>query len=296
MNQLQVVEYTDPVCSWAWGSEPKLRLLRWRYESQVEWRRAMGGLVGDATNRRADWDPIKAAQPMPEYWKRVTQHTGAPYPVRMDYMLRSTNPAGQAVKAAERQGEAVAQAVLRRFRESTFLFGRPPGERDQILESVTGVPGLDSDRFASDLELDEVAAAYQADWEETRRPNDHVRNLTGSRVGLGDVKHSEGHDRYAFPTLVFSGPGGQHTVPGWMDYADYEVAMEAALAGSTANPRPDPSPEDAFARWPVLTPVELAALCGAHAEPPAEMVAFDWGDGICWMTPAEARARGIVPV
>ena len=28
---VEVIEYTDPVCSWAWGSEPKLRLLRWRH-------------------------------------------------------------------------------------------------------------------------------------------------------------------------------------------------------------------------------------------------------------------------
>jgi hypothetical protein len=29
-----VVEYTDVMRSWVWGSEPKLRLLRWRYEAR----------------------------------------------------------------------------------------------------------------------------------------------------------------------------------------------------------------------------------------------------------------------
>ena len=31
VERVEVVEYTDVMCSWAWGSEPKLRLLRWRY-------------------------------------------------------------------------------------------------------------------------------------------------------------------------------------------------------------------------------------------------------------------------
>ncbi len=34
-ERVEVVEYTDVMCSWAWGSEPKLRLLRWRYEDHI---------------------------------------------------------------------------------------------------------------------------------------------------------------------------------------------------------------------------------------------------------------------
>jgi len=32
---LEVVEYTDPWCSWAWGTEPKLRRLRWRWGDRL---------------------------------------------------------------------------------------------------------------------------------------------------------------------------------------------------------------------------------------------------------------------
>ena len=51
----EVTEYTDPICSWAWGTEPKLRLLQWRPGHRLSWRVAMGGLVGDAANGGADW-------------------------------------------------------------------------------------------------------------------------------------------------------------------------------------------------------------------------------------------------
>src|SRR6185295_5535590 len=127
---LTVVEYTDPICSWAWGSEPKLRRLRWRFGDQVGWRRVMGGLVGDASAGKPDWDRIRAAGRMSDYWKRVSAITGAPYPKPMHIMPRSTDPAGRAVKAAELQGEAVAARVLRRLRESIFVFGRGPETAD----------------------------------------------------------------------------------------------------------------------------------------------------------------------
>jgi protein-disulfide isomerase-like protein with CxxC motif len=52
-ERVEVVEYTDVMCSWAWGSEPKLRLLRWRYEDRCDWRLVMGGLVGDRTKNLA---------------------------------------------------------------------------------------------------------------------------------------------------------------------------------------------------------------------------------------------------
>ncbi|HVQ43732.1 MAG TPA: DsbA family protein, partial [Candidatus Saccharimonadia bacterium] len=57
VQRVEVVEYTDAICSWAWGSEPKLRLLRWRYEGRCDWRLVMGGLVGDRT-KTPGWDPV----------------------------------------------------------------------------------------------------------------------------------------------------------------------------------------------------------------------------------------------
>src|SRR4030095_7516283 len=47
------------MCSWAWGSESKLRLLRWRYEDRCDWRLVIGGLVSDQTKNLA-WDPLGA--------------------------------------------------------------------------------------------------------------------------------------------------------------------------------------------------------------------------------------------
>ncbi len=295
---IDVTEYTDPICSWAWGTEPKLRLLRWRHGHRCDWRVVMGGLVGDATRGRTDWDPVLAAGPMSAYWKQTHGFTGQPYPRPMRRMGTSTDPAGRAVKAALRQGPDVADGVLRRLRESIFIFGVVPDTPETFAAAVGGLEGLDVDRWLADLESGDVAAAYRADWEETRRPNDHVRNLDGERPGIGSMKHSEGRDRYAFPTLVMRGPGGEHTVPGWMPYDAYVGALEAALPGSTADPRPDPTVSEALDRWEMLTEKELRTLCGDSAmqQLPERAVAHFWGTGLAIIDAETAERRSLPTV
>ena len=293
MGRVEVVEYTDCVCSTAWGAEPLLRRLDWRHGHHLVWRKVMGGLVGNAATGKEGWDRISAAEPMRAYWKRVWKLTGMPYPNPMRVMLQSTDPAGRAVKAAELQGQTIAHAVLRRFREQIFVFGLGPQTADEFEAATLGVPGLDQARWRADQTLAEVAAVYDADWRETRAPNDFVRNLNHDSPMNGELKHSEGHDRYALPTVIFRGPGGDHTVAGWVPYEDYVAGLEAALPGATADPRPDPTPAQAFARWGMLTAKELACLCGEDAKPPSDVVTHDWGDGLVYFAPAEAKARGL---
>ena len=213
----------------------------------------------------------------------------------MHRMALSTDPAGRAVKAALVQGPDVAARVLRRFRESTFVFGSTPSDPSSFAAACAGVSGLDVEQWIADFASPASASAYQTDWEETRRPNDHVRFLEGDHVGIGSLKHSEGHDRYAFPTLVFTGPGGSHTVPGWMPYDAYVAAVEAAMPGATAAARPDPTVAEAFDEWGVLTANELVLLCGADAVEslPADVVAHFWGEGLVYFSALEATARGL---
>ncbi len=108
------------------------------------------------------------------------------------------------------------------------------------------------------------------------------------------MRHSEGHDRYDFPTVLFRGPTGEHTVPGWMPFAAYVDALEAASPGATLAPRNDPTVEEAFATFGVLTAKELEVLCGSEAELPDDVISYNWGDGEVFFTPAEAGARNLV--
>lgn len=213
------------------------------------------------------------------------------YPVEMRWMYVSTEPAGRAVKAAELQSDEVAGAVLRRLREATFVFGTPPDTPERIRDAVRGVEGLDEDRLLRDLDSEVAEKAFREDWEETRRPNDHVMHLEGDRPGIGSAKHTEGHWRYVFPTLIFRGSDGEATVPGWCPYEDYEEAMETARRGSTRDARPNPSPEEVLATWPTASAKELEVLCNPGARAPAGVVAHDWGEGVFYLAESEARAR-----
>lgn len=291
--EIEVVEYTDPGCSWAWGTEPKLRRLQWRYADHLQWRRVLGGLVADQRNDNPDYDPVRAAARMSGYWKVVYEYTGMSYPVGLRWMYMSTEPACRAVKAAELQSDELGGRVLRRMREQTFVFGEPADSPDRIVDAVKGVDGLDIERFAVDLESDIAEKVFREDWDETRRPNTYVMTLEGDRPGIGKAKQTDGHWRYVFPTVLFRHTDREETVPGWCDYDDYELAMEDVFPSSTDERRSDPSPEEYFATWPTATQRELEIVCGDGTKPPAGVVSHDWGDGLFFLTEREAAARGL---
>ena len=47
-HTIEIIEYTDPYCTWCWGSEPVLRHLQEAYGDQLSIRFVMGGLVEDS--------------------------------------------------------------------------------------------------------------------------------------------------------------------------------------------------------------------------------------------------------
>ncbi len=291
-SDVEVIEYTDPLCSIAWGTEPIKRRLLWRFGTRVSWRLVMAGLCRD--NSKAEifepWDPFEAGQIYLKIWKRVTRITGMPYPEDLRYMALTTDPPCLVVKAAERQGPEIAERVLRRFREAVFLYGTPVDAIDQVAAALVGVDGLDLEALLGDCQRDDVQAAYLEDWQETRQPNDYVRELARTDVDhlAGPMMHSEGHDRYNLPTFIFKGPAGEQTVPGYRPYEQYEAALEAVAPGITENPPADPSAEEAMAFWPTMTARELELLCGADGLTPDNALGFDCCDAKVWLRGGEA--------
>jgi protein-disulfide isomerase-like protein with CxxC motif len=295
---VDVVEITDPLCSVAWGTEPTFRLLRWRYGHVLRWRTVMGGLAGDLSTGVEGWTRESAAEPMEKYWRRVTRITGQPYPKPMHVMLRSTDPAGRAIKAAALQGPEVERRALRRIRESIFLFGRGPETPSEFLSTFADVPGFDPVQWSIDVASPAVAAAYLADWTEARTPNDYVRAYKSEEPLAGGMRVSEGHERYDFPTVLFRGPTGEHTATGWNEFGVYVAALEAALPGATSSPRPDPTVAEAFAEWGVLTSNELSIICGIASDDiasslPPDVITYNWGDGHAYFTASEASPWGL---
>lgn len=136
----------------------------------------MSGILFDEDDGPAP-DPDAEARWYQRFIDDVTIHTGAPYAPRLQWLTRSGWPASLAAKAAEAQGPDVAQRVVRRLRETTFVLGTPADTEDGIRDAVCGVPGLDVGRLLRDLGSPRGRDAVREDWAESRRPIPEVVDL-----------------------------------------------------------------------------------------------------------------------
>lgn len=231
---LRVAEYTDPACPWAWGSEPKFRWLRGVLAQAgpgvVEWR-AVFGILFDEGEPPAP-DPAAEAAWYLEELREISGHTGAPCPERLAWVTATSWPASLAAKAAERQGAEVAEAVLHRLRETTFVDGRPADSVERVEAALGRLSGLDIKQLLRDAASPETLAAVRADHAETRNPCPEVFAIgersrhPGRAKPLGE--DPEDGYRYALPTLVLDGPGGRAVAAGWRGPAEYLDAVRRA--------------------------------------------------------------------
>lgn len=287
-NWVAVVEYTDPFCSWAWSTEPKLRRLRLALGTQASWRRVFGILVDGRP--AADCRGEGAIADQYEHWDDVVSHTGAPLPLRLERVAASSWPAARAAKAAELQGESVGDLVLRRLRESLFLDGRPADGATAIAAAVEGVPGLDVASLVHDLETDLVRDAVKADWEETRHPVDEVLGLTGPLPHPGAAAPDGARIRYRFPTVLVTGDGGVAVVPGWRPYEAYVQAVGQVAPGVRLDDPVRGGSRHPFGLFETLSSVELEQLTGSDA-PPGTAVRLETRSGAIWARPERADSR-----
>lgn len=238
--ELAVVEFTDPACPWAWGSEPKFRRLRTALGPHVRWRRVFGILFDEGEPPAPD--PAAEAAWYLDEVHEIATHTGAPVPERLARVSATSWPASLAAKAAEYQGSDAAEAVLWRLREAMFIDGEPADTPERVLAAVEGLPGLDVARLAIDAASPQTLAAVRADWSQTRSPCREVLELDvpGRHPGRAKPLGEEPADgfRYALPTLVFHGPAGRAVVPGWRAESEYFDAVRAVAPGVSLDKTP----------------------------------------------------------
>ncbi|CAM5320862.1 hypothetical protein SAVIM338S_00760 [Streptomyces avidinii] len=284
---LEVVEYTDPLCPWAWGSEPVFRRLRAALDGRARWRRVFCVLFD--TDEDPAPDPAAETAWYARYVEDITAHTRAPRAVRLDRVAASSWPSSLVSKAAERQGADVADRVLRRLRESVFVLGEPADTVASALASAAGVPGLDAARLSEDAACAQVLRQVRADRAEARRPVPEVRSVRGGSPHPGAAKETDGGHRYALPTLLFRTPARYRAVPGWRPFEEYAAAV-ADLAPGLPLDGERPSPAQALERYRSLTEPERYTLAEGPW-PPVRAVRVDTGNGPLWLHPDEAAVH-----
>lgn len=285
---VEVVEFTDPLCPWSWGSEPVLRSLHAALSGRARWRRVYCILFDHGD----DPAPDAAAETAwySRYVEDISGHTHAPRAFRLSRVAASSWPASLVAKAAELQGPAVAERVLRRLRETVFVLGEPADTLALALSAARGVPGLDLTRLAADAASTAVLAQVRADHAEARRPVREVLSVRDGSPHPGAARETpDGGYRYALPTLLVRSPAGVRAVPGWRSYEEYAVAVDA-LAPGLLPALVTLDAEEALDRYRSLSDPERTLL--THGSwPPADAVRIETANGPVWLHPEEAASH-----
>jgi putative protein-disulfide isomerase len=269
--------YTDPACPWSWGSEPQLRRLMWEFGDGLEFRWVMGGLARSYGAEYRDTagrigSGVDCFADLISQWLDVAAETGMPTDPRMwtQSPLASTYPACQAVKAASEQGPDAGYRYLRRLREG-LMCERRKLDHAEALIAEAGPAGLDVGRFEIDLRSHAITEAFAGDLEEVRQVPEEAR-------AAGNTSETEGRERVAFPSFVFTDEdGARHPVWGSAPYD--RLRQAAADAGAEPVSADPPEPIDAIDRFGRCATRELEEL----TQKPAPVLGAElWADAREW--------------
>jgi len=166
-----ITYYTDPYCTWCWGSEPILRHVLESYGDQVAIVYKMGGLVEDMSNFHDAANQISTKEQVAPHWREASERHGMPVDESIfldpENDFTSTWPANIAFKAAELQSLELAGKYLRRLREAAASEHRFIHKLD-VQAELAGEVGLDVAAFEAAIASGEAEKAFRRDLEEAR--------------------------------------------------------------------------------------------------------------------------------
>jgi len=245
--------FTDPLCPWCWGNEPRYRALRAAFGDAVFWVHRMGGMEGkvpqtedaDEAVRRMGHVSVSCRMPIdPDIWR----HRAPCSPL----------PASMAVKAVGFQDPQLEDRYLRRVREAFFVEGRRVDTSEALLTLAAEVPGIDLKRMAREMHDRAAKKAFMVDFEAARDPLPDARAL--------EPAPDTGGMRYAFPTLVLKNRDGAHRILSMADDLTAQLAAVHALAPQLM-PRRSPSIEAFLKAGPSAATEEVALACEVPYDP-----------------------------
>ena len=170
---IEIIEFTDPVCTWCWGSEPILRKLETRYSNDVKIGFIMGGLVKDMNDFQDEFNGIggkndlsKVNEQIASHWIKASERHKMPVETKGFSLFTkdhtSTYPSNIAYKAAQFQGEEIAHRFLRRIREAAATEAKQVNRLDVLKELASSV-GLDEQQWLIDMENGRAEKEFEKD-------------------------------------------------------------------------------------------------------------------------------------
>ncbi len=235
-KKVNLVYFTDPICSSCWGIEPQLRKLKLEYGDHIEIEYRMGGLLPDwSYNSGGIGKPSDVAS----HWDEVSFHYDMPIDgdLWLEDPLNSSYPPSIAYKAAQLQDQEKANLFMREMRELVFLQKKNIAKWEHLATAAEAV-GLDVDQLKTDFE--------------------------GKAEDLFkiDLKVAGDYGVRGFPTMFFiDEKGKQEMVYGTRPYAFYEMAI-LKLNPNAEKREYSKTWENLFSIYPTLTAKEFSELSG----------------------------------
>ena len=261
-GRIAVTHYTDAGCPWAYNAEPALRALEARYGDQLTFPTVMIGL----TEHRSVYLERGYSDEGSSLSRRSFRRRGMPM-ATSPRRVSGTAPACRLVKAAERQGPAFGEALVRQLRFAWFTSELAMDEDADLLTVAETVRGLDGERALGERALPEVEAAYQTDREQARAAEPFA-------VTLNRTANTDGRDRYTAPSLVLKCEERTLVAPGFQPFEVYDVLVANLDPGIVRLPPPEPL--DLLRAYPGgLTTAEVARVLAETTTEPDPDAAED---------------------
>lgn len=253
-SRIQVTVFTDPGCPWGYSALPALRVLEWRYGTQLEWRVVMIGLAEDASQYVArGYTPAMAASNV-----MFRDRWGMPFVVAPKARMSATSQACRLVVAAGIDHPGSEHAVLRelqfaQFTNASVLMDDVPSFVDALV--AAGRLDLDVPTFAARIDDEDVRTEYE-------RQRAESRTAAGGAGALqGKTANTDGAERYTAPSVLFDAPGGRHLeASGFQPVEAYDVLV-ANLDPALERRAPAADVAEVLAAFPHgSTTAEIAAI------------------------------------
>ncbi|MGI6590934.1 MAG: DsbA family protein [Eggerthellaceae bacterium] len=168
--KVKALVFTDPYCSWCWGTEPMILAMMEHYRDQLHMEYVFGGLIRDLDDFYDATNDIRDAAAVEPHWAMVSERTGQPIDEKLWRDIGkirhfSSWPANVAAKAAFLQGEKQGFDYLRRLRQAALTERTIISNEEEYNRLAREVPSLDYQAFRAALDSGDAERAFQKDQE-----------------------------------------------------------------------------------------------------------------------------------
>ena len=295
---IETVLYSDPACPWAYSAAPALRVIEWRYGTQLRWRLVLIGLTEDASQYEArGYTPLRGALGQSFFRRRY----GMPFAAAPKPRLSATARACRVVIAARLDDPGSEWRVFRALQLANFNSPLILDDDEQLADALDRLPGIDGPAIVGRIDDPDVVEAYRQDRLESRGAEGSAAELQGkTRVTDGPV-------RFTAPSVTFERDGLRLVAGGFQPVEAYDILV-ANLEPSLDRQAPPETPEPLLEFFPDgLTTQEVAALLAGNNQQPdreraegalLELVStgralrLALGNDALWVSPGSDRWHG----